>query len=56
MYRSEYTGRGELAERQQHMNMFLRALSRLTEQYGIAVVITNQVTANVDNNSMFQVM
>jgi DNA repair protein RAD51 len=31
----------------------LRALQRLADQFGIAVVITNQVVAQVDGASMF---
>lgn len=47
-YRSEFTGRGELANRQQHLSHFLRRLQSLADVYGIAVVITNQVTASPD--------
>jgi DNA repair protein RAD51 len=43
LYRTDYTGRGELAERQQKLAQFLRALSRIADQFGVAVVITNQV-------------
>eukprot|EP01060_Flectonema_neradi_P034274 TRINITY_DN595_c1_g1_i1.p1 TRINITY_DN595_c1_g1~~TRINITY_DN595_c1_g1_i1.p1 ORF type:complete len:356 (+),score=88.51 TRINITY_DN595_c1_g1_i1:66-1133(+) len=48
LYRTDYTGRGELAARQQHLAQFLRALTNLAEEYGIAVVITNQVVATPD--------
>eukprot|EP01061_Rhynchopus_euleeides_P019841 TRINITY_DN3254_c3_g1_i2.p1 TRINITY_DN3254_c3_g1~~TRINITY_DN3254_c3_g1_i2.p1 ORF type:complete len:355 (+),score=166.18 TRINITY_DN3254_c3_g1_i2:63-1127(+) len=48
LYRTDYSGRGELAARQQHLAQFLRALTNLAEEYGIAVVITNQVTASPD--------
>ena len=48
LFRSEYTGRGELAERQQKLGKFLRGLQRLADDFGVAVVITNQVTACVD--------
>jgi RecA/RadA recombinase len=37
------TGRGELADRQMLLGQFLRQLMRLAEEFGIAVVITNQV-------------
>ncbi|MES1907156.1 MAG: DNA repair protein RAD51 A [Cercozoa sp. M6MM] len=50
-YRTDYTGRGQLAERQQHLGLFLRGLQRLAETYGCAVVITNQVVSNVDGMS-----
>jgi DNA repair protein RAD51 len=43
LYRSDYMGRGELSDRQIHLGQFLRQLTRLAEEFGIAVVITNQV-------------
>jgi DNA repair protein RAD51 len=48
LYRTDYSGRGELAARQQHMARFLRALQRLADEFGVAVVITNQVVAKPD--------
>jgi len=53
LYRTDYSGRGELAERQMHLARFLRQLMRLADEFGIAVVITNQVVASVDG-AMFQ--
>ena len=54
LYRSEYNGRGELAARQIHMGRFLRSLQRLADEFGVAVVITNQVVAaNLDGSAMF---
>jgi len=52
LFRTDFTGRGELAERQQKLAQFLRGLTRLAEEFGVAVVISNQVTANPDS-SMF---
>ena len=54
LYRTDYSGRGELSARQMHMARFLRTLLGLADQYGVAVVITNQVVAQVDGASMFQ--
>ncbi|KAI5192019.1 DNA repair protein RAD51 [Nematocida sp. AWRm77] len=48
LYRTDYNGRGELSARQIHLGRFLRALTRLADEYNIAVVITNQVVAQVD--------
>ncbi|KAG0237784.1 recombinase rad51 [Mortierella sp. GBA43] len=53
LYRTDYAGRGELAARQMHMARFLRNLQRLADEFGIAVVITNQVVAQVDGMAMF---
>lgn len=48
LFRTDYTGRGELALRQQKLAQFLRRLQRLSDEFGCAVVITNQVVAKVD--------
>ncbi|KAI8071538.1 DNA repair protein RAD51, partial [Gongronella butleri] len=54
LYRTDYAGRGELAARQAHLAQFLRQLQRLADEFGVAVVITNQVVAQVDGGaSMF---
>eukprot|EP01097_Dermamoeba_algensis_P005803 TRINITY_DN3664_c0_g1_i1.p1 TRINITY_DN3664_c0_g1~~TRINITY_DN3664_c0_g1_i1.p1 ORF type:complete len:348 (-),score=66.81 TRINITY_DN3664_c0_g1_i1:79-1122(-) len=53
LYRTDFSGRGELAARQMHLAKFLRQLQRLADEFGIAVVITNQVVAQVDGNAMF---
>lgn len=54
LYRTDFAGRGELAARQMHLAKFLRMLKRLADEYGIAVLITNQVVAQVDGGAMFQ--
>jgi DNA repair protein RAD51 len=51
LFRTDYTGRGELSERQIQMGLFLRQLTRLAEEFGVAVLITNQVVANPDGMS-----
>lgn len=48
LYRSEFEGRAELSARQTHLGKFLRGLQRLADEFGVAVVITNQVVANPD--------
>ena len=49
LFRTDYTGRGELSARQQSLAQFLRGLQMLADEYGIAVVVTNQVVANPDS-------
>merc|ERR1712118_181356 len=50
LYRSEFIGRSELNARQNHLGRFLRALQRLADEFGVAVLVTNQVVvANLDN-------
>ena len=46
LYRTDYSGRGELSERQMQLAQFLRQLTRLAEEFGVAVFITNQVVAD----------
>uniref|UniRef100_A0A7S3Z8C6 DNA repair protein RAD51 homolog n=1 Tax=Lotharella globosa TaxID=91324 RepID=A0A7S3Z8C6_9EUKA len=53
LYRTDYSGRGELSARQIHLAQFLRSLTRLADIHGVAVVITNQVVASVDGAAMF---
>lgn len=53
LYRTDYSGRGELSSRQMHVARFMRNLQRLADEFGIAVVITNQVVAQVDGGAIF---
>lgn len=53
LYRTDYAGRGELSARQMHLAKFLRSLLRIADEFGVAVVITNQVVANPDGGAMF---
>lgn len=51
LYRTDFAGRGELSARQMHLARFLRTLLRLADEFGVAVVISNQVVAQVDGAS-----
>ncbi|TPX47113.1 hypothetical protein SeMB42_g02181 [Synchytrium endobioticum] len=51
LYRTDFSGRGELSARQMHLARFLRTLLRLADEFGVAVVITNQVVAQVDGGA-----
>eukprot|EP00043_Microstomoeca_roanoka_P010189 m.96939 g.96939 ORF g.96939 m.96939 type:complete len:79 (+) comp14813_c0_seq5:380-616(+) len=42
-FRSDYCGRGELADRQQMLNQVLSSIKRLAEEWNLAVILTNQV-------------
>lgn len=53
LYRSEYSGRGELSARQVHLGRFLRQLTKLADEYGVAVLVTNQVQAVVDGGMAY---
>lgn len=45
-FRAEYSGRGQLADRQQRLNRYLHDLMKLAEQRNVAIYVTNQVMAN----------
>ena len=47
-FRADYTGRGDLAARQQKLNRHLHDLQRLAEVYNIAVFVSNQVMSKPD--------
>ncbi|KAL9654784.1 hypothetical protein ABK040_008578 [Willaertia magna] len=53
LFRTDYSGRGELSERQQKLAQFLSSLMKLAEEFNIAVFITNQVQADPSGASMF---
>jgi DNA repair protein RadA len=45
-FRAEFSGRGQLADRQQRLNRYMHNLMKLAEQHNIAVYVTNQVMSN----------
>jgi len=45
-FRAEFSGRGQLADRQQKLNKYLHNLMKLAEQHNLAIYVTNQVMAN----------
>jgi len=45
-FRVEFTGRGQLADRQQKLNRYIHQLMRMAETHNLAVYVTNQVMAN----------
>jgi DNA repair protein RadA len=45
-FRAEFSGRGQLADRQQRLNRYLHDLMKLAENRNVAVLVTNQVMAN----------
>lgn len=51
IFRTEYVGRGALAERQQKLGRHLATLQKLAELYNLAVFVTNHVQS--DPNSFF---
>jgi len=47
-FRSDYSGRGELAPRQQKLNRHIHTLQRLADVNNLAIYVTNQVMARPD--------
>lgn len=47
-FRSDFVGRGQLADRQQKLNKHIHTLLRLATSYGLIVYVTNQVMARPD--------
>ncbi len=45
-FRAEFSGRGQLADRQQKLNRYLHNLMKIAEQFNLAVFVTNQVMSN----------
>jgi DNA repair protein RadA len=45
-FRAEFSGRGQLADRQQRLNRYIHNLMRIAETHNLAVYVTNQVMAN----------
>ncbi|XP_003748400.1 meiotic recombination protein DMC1/LIM15 homolog [Galendromus occidentalis] len=54
LFRVDFSGRGELAERQQKLAQLLSRLQKISEEYNVAVVITNQMTADPGATMSFQ--
>eukprot|EP00388_Colpodella_angusta_P022891 GDKJ01058513.1.p1 GENE.GDKJ01058513.1~~GDKJ01058513.1.p1 ORF type:complete len:364 (+),score=73.53 GDKJ01058513.1:55-1146(+) len=46
LFRVDFSGRGELSERQQMLGKMLSRLQKMSEQFNIAVVITNHVMSD----------
>mgnify|MGYP000241802364 CR=1 FL=1 len=52
-FRVDYSGRGELNEKQQKLNQHLAYLTRVAEDYNVAVFLTNQVQSDPGASSLF---
>jgi len=54
LFRVDFCGRGELSERQQKLAQMLSKLQKISEEYNVAVFITNQMTADPGATMSFQ--
>jgi len=53
VFRVDYSGRGELAERQQNLGRVLSKLQKMSEEFNVAVVLTNQVMSDPGGGCAF---
>uniref|UniRef100_A0A4W3I1M8 Meiotic recombination protein n=1 Tax=Callorhinchus milii TaxID=7868 RepID=A0A4W3I1M8_CALMI len=54
LFRVDFSGRGELAERQQKLAQMLSRLQKISEEYNVAVFVSNQMTADPGAAMSFQ--
>uniref|UniRef100_A0A6A7GAV1 Meiotic recombinase Dmc1 n=1 Tax=Hirondellea gigas TaxID=1518452 RepID=A0A6A7GAV1_9CRUS len=53
LFRVDFSGRAELAERQQKLGQFMSRLMKLSEEFNTAVLISNQVVSDPSGGAMF---
>ncbi|XP_076815469.1 meiotic recombination protein DMC1/LIM15 homolog [Clavelina lepadiformis] len=54
LFRVDFSGRGELADRQQKLAQMLSRLQKISEEYNVAVFLTNQMTSDPGATMSFQ--
>ena len=54
LFRVDYSGRGELADRQQKLAQLMSRIQKISEEYNVAVFITNQMTSDPGATMSFQ--
>lgn len=50
LFRVDFLGRGELVNRQQQLGQMMSLLQKMSEEYNVAVFITNQIQSDVKYN------
>lgn len=55
LFRVDFSGRGELADRQQRLAQYMSRLQKISEEYNVSIYITNQMTADPGAGMTFQV-
>lgn len=53
VFRVDFSGRGELSERQQHLGRVMSKLQKMSEEFNVAIVLTNQVMADPGGGCAF---
>merc|ERR1711988_1717903 len=54
LFRVDFSGRGELAERQQSLAQMMSRLQKISGEYNVAVLVTNQMTSDPGATMSFQ--
>ncbi|XP_050393665.1 meiotic recombination protein DMC1/LIM15 homolog [Patella vulgata] len=54
LFRVDFSGRGELADRQQKLAQLLSRLQKIAEEYNVSVFVTNQMTSDPGAGMSFQ--
>ena len=54
LFRVDFSGRGELADRQQRLAQYLSRLQKISEEYNVSIYISNQMTADPGATMSFQ--
>lgn len=55
LFRVDFSGRGELADRQQKLAQMMSRLQKISEEFNVAIFITNQMTSDPGATLTFQV-
>ena len=53
LFRVDFSGRGELSERQMKLNQMLSRLCKIAEEFNVCVLLTNQVMSDPGASAMF---
>ena len=53
LFRVDFSGRGELAERQQKLGQMMSRLQKIAEEFNVAVFITNHVCSDPSGGLTF---
>jgi meiotic recombination protein DMC1 len=53
LFRVDFSGRGMLSERQQKLGKHLNTLMKVSEEFNLAVIVTNQVMSDPSGAMMF---
>jgi len=53
LFRVDFSGRGELSERQQKLGQMLSKLMKIAEEFNVAVFMSNQVVSDPGSAAMF---